>query len=210
MPKHIVKSGKTIGIAVVLALIAFTARAQNLPPKDIMLGEKVMGRADAPVTLIEYASLTCSHCAALHTGALVQIKKEYIDTGKVRLIYRDFPLDQLAEAGSMLARCAAKERYFPMIEILYRSQSNWARAANPAAALAQLGRLAGISQKTFDACLTNRELYDSIIKSRTTGTNKWKVEGTPTMFLNDRIIEGELTAARLRKVLDNAIAKAGK
>lgn len=210
MPKHIVKSGKIIGIAVVLALIAFTARAQNLPPKDIMLGEKVMGRADAPVTLIEYASLTCSHCATLHTGALVQIKKEYIDTGKVRLIYRDFPLDQLAEAGSMLARCAAKERYFPMIEILYRSQSNWARAANPAAALAQLGRLAGISQKTFDACLTNRELYDSIIKSRTTGTNKWKVSGTPTMFLNDRIIEGELTAARLRKVLDDAIAKAGK
>jgi protein-disulfide isomerase len=210
MSKYIVKFGGFIGLLLVLSLAISMAQAQKLPAKSVMLGEKIMGRADAPVTLTEYASLTCPHCAAFHSGALVRIKKEYIDTGKVRLIYRDFPLDQIAEAASMLARCAAPDRYFPMIQILFRSQLNWALAANPAAALAQIGRLAGISQKSFEACMGNRELYESIIKSRTTASQTKKVRSIPTLFLDDEMIQGELTTERLRVMLDAVLAKAGK
>jgi protein-disulfide isomerase len=208
MCKYIVIIGGIVGLLLVLSLTGFEAGAQKLPENSVLEGERILGRADAPVTLTEYASFTCPHCAALHRGALVQIKKEYIDTGRVRLIYRDFPLDQIAEAASMMARCAAPSRYFPLVQMLYRSQLNWARARNPRAALAQIGRLAGISQKTFDACMSNRALYESIINSRNTASKTKQVRSTPTMFLGDEIIQGELTAARLRAMLDDALAKA--
>ncbi|MBT4749383.1 MAG: DsbA family protein [Rhodospirillaceae bacterium] len=210
MYKYIVKIGGIVGLLLVLALTGFEANAQKLPEKSVLEGERILGRADAPVTLTEYASFTCPHCAALHRGALVQIKKEYIDTGRVRLIYRDFPLDQTAEAASMMARCAAPNRYFPLVQMLYRSQLNWARARNPSAALAQIGRLAGISQKTFDACMSNRALYESIINSRNTASKTKQVRSTPTLFLGDEMIQGELTAARLKVMLDDALAKTAK
>jgi protein-disulfide isomerase len=206
MSKYIVKFGGIVGLLLVLSLAGFEAVAQKLPEKSVLEGDRIMGRADAPVTLTEYASFTCPQCAALHQGALVQIKKEYIDTGRVRLIYRDFPLDQIAEAASMMARCAAPGRYFPLVQMLYRSQPNWAR--NPATALAQIGRLAGISQKTFDACMSNRALYESIINSRNLASKTRQVRSTPTMFLGDEMIQGELTAARLRIMLDDALARA--
>lgn len=210
MYKYIVKIGGIVGLLLVLALTGHEAVAQKLPEKSVLEGERILGRADAPVTITEYASFTCPHCAALHTGALMQIKKEYIDTGRVRLIYRDFPLDQVAEAASMMARCAQPSRYFPLVQMLYRSQPNWARASNPAAALAQIGRLAGISQKTFDACMSNRALYESIINSRNTASKTKQVRSTPTLFLGDEMIQGELTAARLKVMLDDALAKAAK
>ncbi|MBT3549908.1 MAG: DsbA family protein [Rhodospirillaceae bacterium] len=210
MYKYIVKIGGIVGLLLVLALTGFEANAQKLPEKSVLEGERILGRADAPVTLTEYASFTCPHCAALHRGALVQIKKEYIDTGRVRLIYRDFPLDQTAEAASMMARCAAPNRYFPLVQMLYRSQLNWARARNPSAALAQIGRLAGISQKTFDACMSNRALYESIINSRNTASKTKQVRSTPTLFLGEEMIQGELTAARLKVMLDDALAKTAK
>ena len=208
MSRYIVKIGGIVALVLVLSLTGLAVSAQKLPAKSVMLGEKIMGRVDAPVTLTEYASFTCFHCANLHQGALVMIKKEYIDTGKVRLIYRDFPLDQIAEAASMLARCAAPDRYFPMVQMLYRSQRNWSRSANPAAALAQIGRLAGISQKSFEACMGHRELYESIIKSRNTASKTKQVRSTPTLFLGEEMIQGELTAARLRVLLDAALRKA--
>ena len=210
MYKYIVKIGGIVGLLLVLALTGFEANAQKLPEKSVLEGERILGRADAPVTLTEYASFTCPHCAALHRGALVQIKKEYIDTGRVRLIYRDFPLDQTAEAASMMARCAAPNRYFPLVQMLYRSQLNWARARNPSAALAQIVRLAGISQKTFDACMSNRALYESIINSRNTASKTKQVRSTPTLFLGEEMIQGELTAARLKVMLDDALAKTAK
>ena len=135
MSRYIVKIGGIVALVLVLSLTGLAVSAQKLPAKSVMLGEKIMGRVDAPVTLTEYASLTCPQCANLHQGALVMIKKEYINTGKVRLIYRDFPLEQIAEAASMLARCAAPDRYFPMVQMLYRSQRNWSRSANPASPL---------------------------------------------------------------------------
>jgi protein-disulfide isomerase len=107
----------------------------------------------------------------------------------------------------MMARCAAPNRYFPLVQILYRSQLNWARARNPSAALAQIGRLAGISQKSFDACMSNQSLYYSVINSRNTASKDKQVRSTPTMFLGDEMIQGELTAARLRVMLDDALAK---
>ena len=120
---------------------------------------------------------------------------------------KDFPLDQISEAGSMLARCATTERYFPLIQLLFSSQAKWARASNPSTALAQIGRLAGISQKSFEACMSNRELYKSIIDARTTASKTKSVRSTPTLFLNDRMVLGELTAARLRVMIDDALAK---
>ena len=207
MSEYLVKFGGLVAFLVALSLVGPAANAQNLPKLSILIGERILGDPKAPVTLTEYASLTCTHCATFHQGPLMEIKKDYIDTGKVRLIYKDFPLDQISEAGSMLARCAAAERYFPLIQLLFSSQAKWARASNPSMALAQIGRLAGISQKSFEACMSNRELYKSIIDARTTASKSKSVRSTPTLFLNDRMVLGELTAARLRVMIDNALAK---
>ena len=207
MSEYLVKFGGLVAFLVALSLVGPAANAQNLPKLSILIGERILGDPKAPVTLTEYASLTCTHCAAFHQGPLMEIKKDYIDTGKARLIYKDFPLDQIAEAGSMLARCASTERYFPLIQLLFSSQAKWARASNPSTALAQIGRLAGISQKSFEACMSNRELYKSIIDARTTASKTKSVRSTPTLFLNDRMVLGELTAARLRVMIDDALAK---
>ena len=207
MSKYLVKFGGLVAFLLALSLVGPAANAQKLPKLSILIGERILGDPKAPVTLTEYASLTCTHCATFHQGPLMEIKKDYIDTGKARLIYKDFPLDQIAEAGSMLARCAAPERYFPLIQLLFSSQAKWARASNPSMALAQIGRLAGISQKSFEACMSNRELYKSIIGARTTASKTKSVRSTPTLFLNDRMVLGELTAARLRVMIDDALAK---
>ena len=207
MSKYLVKFGGLVAFLLALSLVGPEAHTQKLPKNSILIGERILGNPKAPITLTEYASLTCTHCAAFHKGPLIEIKKDYIDTGKVRLIYRDFPLDQIAEAGSMLARCAAPERYFPLIQLLYNSQAKWTRASNPSTALAQIGRLAGISQKTFEACMNDRELYQSIIDARTTASKTKQVRSTPTLFLNDRMVTGELTAARIRAMIDDALAK---
>jgi protein-disulfide isomerase len=144
-------------------LLAGATLAQTPAVPQTATAPRVLGSPDAPVEVIEYASLTCHHCATFHTEVLPQVKKELIDTGKVRLIYRDFPLDRIALEAATLARCVAPERYFPILTVLFSRQEDWSHAKDPAEALARIGTLAGLSRPAYDACRADKALQDSIV-----------------------------------------------
>ena len=182
--------------------------AQTLPPAEEILSERILGNSDAKVTMIEYASMTCPHCANFHTKTFPAIKKEYIVTGKIKFIYRDFPLDQFALAAAMMARCSAKERYFGVIDVIFRTQREWGRNPNPRKALEQIGKIVGVSESTYEACVTDKVVHDGMIKMRNDAVEKYKVRTTPTFVVNEKKINGGLPLEELRKVLDAAVAKA--
>jgi len=166
------------------------------------MSEMVLGDENAPITIIAYESMTCPHCASFHAETLPQIKKEYIDTGKAKLIFRDFPLDQLSLRAHMLARCAGKKRYFGMVEVIFRTQNDWARSSDPAQALAGIGRMSGITKEDFEACMANKELFDFIVRRIKEGRDKFGIQSTPSFFVNeDKAIIGAQSFEEFDKVL---------
>jgi protein-disulfide isomerase len=173
---------------------------------DPRLQDMVLGKADAPITVIEYASLTCPHCAHFHETVLPAIKTDYIDTGKVKFVFRDFPLDQLAFAAAVLARCGGPEKYFTYLTVLFAQQRQWAGAPDPKAALTQIGRLGGVSAEQFDKCLADKPLGDYILNSRLEGNQKFNVNSTPTLIINGKTEPGTPTIEQMRARLD-ALAK---
>lgn len=192
-------------MALLLAgLLAVPALAQTAP--DPRLQDMVLGQAEAPVTIIEYASLTCPHCASFHAEVLPAIKKEFIDTGKAKLIFRDFPLDQVAFAGAILVRCAGPEKYFTYLNVLFAQQRQWATAQDPVASLKQIGRLGGMPAEQFDKCLNDKALGDYILAERLEGNQKFNVNSTPTLIINGKAESGVPSLDELRKKL-NALAK---
>ncbi|MEO3998464.1 DsbA family protein [Mesorhizobium sp. CAU 1732] len=168
------------------------------------LPEKVLGNADAPVTIVEYASMTCGHCAAFHNNTLPEIKKNYIDTGKARLIMREFPFDPRAEAGFMLARCS-DDKYFAMVDVLFKQQQNWAGVQDAQAALLQIARLAGFSQESFEACLTDSKLLADVKSVRARGEKDFGVDATPTFFINGNKYSGAMSVAEMSAVIDSMV-----
>lgn len=166
-----------------------------------VLPEQALGKADAPVTIVEYASMTCPHCATFHEKTLPEFKAKYIDTGKVRMIFREFPFDPRAEAGFMLARCA-KDNYFPMVDVLFRQQQNWAAVQNAKDALLQIAKLAGFSQESFEACLTDQKLLEDVRAVRERGAKDFGVDSTPTFFIDGNRYPGALSIAELSAIID--------
>jgi len=189
------------------SFFAVHAQAQTAPAAaDARLQDMVLGKADAPITIVEYASLTCPHCASFHAEVLPALKTEYIDTGKAKLIFRDFPLDQLAFAGAVLARCGGPEKYYTFLNVLFAQQRQWAAASDPKAALVQIGRLGGVSADQFEKCLQDKAMGDYILNSRLEGNQKHGVNSTPTLIINGKAESGVPSIADLRKKLD-ALAK---
>ncbi len=168
------------------------------------LPEMVMGEEDAPVTIVEYASMTCGHCANFHNNTLPAIKENYIDTGKARLIMREFPFDPRAEAGFMLARCA-DDKYFAMVGALFEQQRNWVPVENARDALLQIARLAGFSQESFEACLTNQELLEDVRAVRLRGAEDFSVDATPTFFINGNKYAGALSVDEMSAIIDSML-----
>ncbi len=174
------------------------ARADDPPvPLDELmkpnpLGEMAMGDAKAPITVIEYASMTCPHCAHFSMTTFPELKKRYIDTGKVRYMMREFPLDTLAAAGFILARCAGPDKYFPLIETLFASQRDWV-VQRPLGPLTAIAKQAGLTQEAFEACLDNKEMIDGIEKVRNQAAEKLGVNSTPTFFINGKRMAGDLS-----------------
>jgi protein-disulfide isomerase len=177
------------------------ALAQNPPLTELMapgpLGEMSLGDDKAPVTIIEYASMTCPHCAHFHETTYQELKTKYIDTGKVRFIFREFPLDQLAAAGFMLARCGGKERFFPMIEILFHQQKDWV-IQRPLQPLMAIAKQAGLSEQAFNECLKNQQVLDGIEEVRQRAV-KFGVQSTPTFFINGKLFRGAVTMPEIEK-----------
>ena len=189
---------------------AATAEASGLA-KELLtpgpLGDKAIGKADAPVTIVEYASLTCSHCANFHTGTYKELKEKLIDTGKVRLIFREFPLDPLSTAASMMARCAPEARYFPLVDVLFQQQRNWAGSEKPLEELLAIARQAGFTQESFEACLKNQSVYDGLNEAKKRGAEKFGVNSTPTFFINGQIRRGDVSFEELSKLIEPHLPK---
>ena len=164
--------------------------------------EQILGDPDAPVTIIEYASLTCPHCADFHNDVLPALKERYIAPGKVRLIYRDFPLDQTALAAAALAHCAGPERYFSMLDALFETQSKWARADDPIAALKRLGKLGGLTEQEMAACFADQELTDAILSERLAGQNEYDIGSTPTFIIDGKAYPGSRDVEEFGELID--------
>jgi protein-disulfide isomerase len=155
------------------------------------LPDMALGSSSAPYTIIEYASMTCPHCAEFQEAVLPEVKTKYIDTGKARYIFREFPLDPLAAAASMLARCSGDERFFAMIDALFSTQKSWAvPGAEGKDKLLQVARQAGISKEQFDKCLADKELLDKIVEIRRRANEDYGVDSTPSFFVNGKKLEG--------------------
>ena len=165
------------------------------------LPDKVYGQADAPVTIVEYASMTCSHCAAFHNTTFPELKAKYIDTGKARLILREFPFDPRAEAGFMLARCS-QDKYFAMVEVLFKQQDAWVRVQDARAALLQIARLAGFSQESFEACLTDQQLLLDVRAVKDRGEKDFGVDATPTFFIDGKKYAGAMSIGEFSAIID--------
>ncbi len=202
------------GLAIVAAGLPGPARAadEKTYPTDQLLAEQAMpdvwiGSKEAPVTLIEYASMTCTHCAAFHDETFPTLKSKYIDAGKVRFVLREFPLDPLATAGFMLARCVGVDKRNALVDLLFSQQKNWAFVDKPVEALAATVKQAGVSQTAFEACLNDQKLYDQINKERDEASSKFEVNATPTFFINGLKHPGEMTAEELDKVLTPLLTK---
>jgi protein-disulfide isomerase len=191
-----------------LPLFVSPALADTVPAAELMKPDKlpdmVLGSDKAPVTVIEYASMTCPHCAHFNEVTFPEIRKRYIDTGKIRYIFREFPLDSLAAAAFMLARCAAdtdSSKYFALIDTLFRQQRTWA-VEKPLAPLLAIAKQAGFTQQTFDACLANQTVLDGIESMRQRAVSVFKVQSTPTFFINGTAYPGALEIDEMAKLID--------
>lgn len=165
------------------------------------LPEKAFGSETAPVTVIEYMSMTCPHCQNFHMTTWPEIKKKYVDTGKIRFIFREFPFDPRSTAAFMLARCVGEDKWYPVVDLLFRSQATWARAQDGRQALQSAMAVTGMSQKDFETCLTDQALLDKV----TAVANKGKelgVDSTPTFFINGKKYAGALALDEFSKLID--------
>lgn len=168
------------------------------------LPEMSFGRQDAPVTVIEYASLTCPHCRSFHMTTWPTVRANYVDAGKLRFIMREFPLDPRSAAAFMLARCAGPEIWYATIDLLYRAQVQWARGDDPIAAFKSVLGVTGMAAAEIEACISDQQLLDKINAVAARG-KEFGVNSTPTFFFNGEIRRGALTVKEFSKIVDPLI-----
>lgn len=198
-------TGLAVGAAILLPRFTLPAAAEDANLSTLMepgpLGDVWLGPKDAKVTIIEYASMTCSHCAAFHKFTWPALKERYIDTNKVRFTLREFPLDPLATAAFMLARCDGDAKYYPITDLLFDQQATWAFVPKPLDALEQMMKQAGFSREKFEATLKDQKLYDAINAVKERGMTVFKVNSTPTFFINGQKHQGETSIDAMEKVI---------
>ena len=187
------------------APVADPAKAATL--LAITQQDRVLGKADAPITIVEYASMTCPHCAHFDKDVLPGLKKKWIETGKAKLVLRDYPLDEVALRAAMMARCAPAERFYPLVDTLFETQEQWALAKDWRGALEKTARLAGIGKKDFDACLANKGMEDQVAQSRLIATTQLGVDSTPTFFVNGTKFQGAPTEEAFDQLLTGLASK---
>lgn len=198
--------------AITLQISTVATFASNIKPTAIVdmatllqsgkVKDRFEGKADAPVTIIEYASLTCAHCATFYNEILPQLRKEYIKPGKVKLIFRDFAYDPRATAGFMLARCAPEDRYFPLIEVLFQKQQEWVWQQDVLTPLKKIGLMAGFTDESFNSCLQNQSILDDVNASAQRG-KELGVTATPTFFINGNKYEGAMSKDNFFSIIDS-------
>ena len=189
------------------AFTALAAAALALPlglsaaMAEELLPDKVLGDPDAPVEIIEYASMTCPHCASFHEGVFPQLKEEYIDTGKVRFVLREFPFDPLAAAVFMLARCS-DAKYYDVVDLFFEQQRTWAVREGALGEIRKLAKQAGFTDEAFETCLTDQKLLDGINAVKDHGARELGVRATPTIFVDGKQVEGSRNIKAFREIID--------
>ncbi len=189
----------TVAASPLLQLASLPAAASNWEKA----GDLAIGAPEAPISVIEYFSLTCPHCRDFHTETFPRMRTEYVDTGKVRFIARDFPLNRPALDAAILAHCAGPERYFAFVETLFNTFDNWTRAANYLNALGQIGQLGGISEGQFQACLDDQTLETKIFSSILEAQETYDIKSTPSFIINGKKHEGDMRFDAFAKTLDS-------
>ena len=192
---------------VVAQTTATSAATDLLQPGP--LPERILGRDDAPVTVIEYASMTCGHCANFHLSIWPAFKAEFIDTGKVRFILREFPFDPRATAAFMLARCTGDDRWYPTVDLLFRNQPRWARAQDGKEGFLSVLSMTGLKEADLEACLSDQALLDKVNAVAARG-QELGVDSTPTFFINGEKYTGVMPIEQLRAVIEPIVAGAKK
>ncbi len=204
------------GLAALTLAGALPAAAQAPKPVDDATAQsllapsrqdRVLGKSDAPITIIEYASLSCPHCANFAGKVLPKLKEKWIDPGKAKLVLRAFPLDEPAMRAEMVARCAPSERYFPLVETLFETQDKWVVAKDWQAALQRIAQLAGVTKTKFETCVANKALEDEVAQSRLTAAQQLGVNSTPTFFINGKKYDGEPSLEAFDKLLSGLAGK---
>jgi protein-disulfide isomerase len=195
-------SVQLLSIIAALGFADWSASASSPP-----LSERVLGKEDAPVTIIEYASLTCDHCKRFHLEILPRLKEAYIDTGKAKIVYRHFPFEQVGMMAAVLAECVPRVRFFGVIDVLFRSHDSWAHSQDPKAGLGQIGLLAGISRPTFEACLADEKLTTAIAEELRNGQQQHNVNSTPTFIIGKTVLRGVRSYDEMAKVIDSTAAR---
>ncbi|MEP4379931.1 MAG: DsbA family protein [Alphaproteobacteria bacterium] len=197
--------GTALAGALALAFAATTAPAQQAIDAQAALQERSIGSPDAPVTVIEYFSLTCPHCASFHNDVYGDLKAKYVDTGKVRLVYREFPRDGVDLRAGMMARCADPRRYAGLVQVLFKNQPNWTRSNDPVGELAKIGRLAGIDDATFQSCIANEELANGLLAARQNASTLG-VQSTPTFEIAGQLYPGSRSIEEFSEIIDPLLA----
>jgi len=169
------------------------------------LQEKKIGSGSAQIQMLEFASLTCGHCAKFHNEVFPKIKTEFIDTGKIDFVYKDFPLDKFALKASVIARCSGNERFFNFLKVLYSKQKDWTRSSDPFKSLLKIAKFGGLKNDEIKVCVGNKSIEDGILKQRLESTKKFDIKATPTIYLNNKKYEGDLTYEALKLKIDSLL-----
>lgn len=198
--RHFVAAGSVLPLAAA-ATGLFSASTARAAEPALLETDHVLGDRNAPIVIIEYASMTCPHCAHFHETVFPGLKENYFDTGKAALAFRHFPFDRYAFQASVMAECAGPDKFFAITDILFKRQAEWTRADNITEALIKIGKQSGISQKKFEACLADEELGESILTQRLVGSTDYDVNSTPTLFIEGEKYEDDRSFTALDEFL---------
>jgi protein-disulfide isomerase len=184
-------------VAATAVLPIVGARAQEGAP----LPDMILGDPNAPIEIIEYSSMTCPHCAAFHVNTLPELKAQYLDTGRAKLVFREFPLDRVALGVSVSARCMGEERFFDFIDVMFRTQEQWSRSEDPIGEIKKIVRMGGQDPDMVDACLEDQALIDGILAIRLAGDEEYNISSTPTFIVNGENTAGNMSFEKFDELL---------
>ncbi|MEO3428416.1 thioredoxin domain-containing protein [Pelagibius sp. CAU 1746] len=176
--------------------------------EPVFADDHVLGSAEAPVTILEYSSLTCPHCANFHKNTLPQVKSDWIDAGRARMVYRHYPLDQLALRAAAAANCIEGDAFFGFLDVLFKNQEKWAHSGDPLKALQQLAALAGLGPDAFEACINDEAQITRILELQTDGRDRYSIASTPSFVVNGTLVQGALPYDEFNAALEQAASKA--
>ena len=191
-------------ILILFILIPFQGNSKIVDTLEA-LQTKSLGNEDAPIKMLEFASLTCGHCAKFHNEVFPVIKEKYILTGKIYFTYKDFPLDKFALKASIISRCSGNDNYFKFLDVFYKKQSSWTRTKDPFKSLLKIAKIGGIKDEEIKVCVGNKSIEDGLLKDRLNSSKKYDITATPTLYFNGEKYKGDLTLEALELKINSIL-----